>query len=733
MADVSVISVLLRAKDETAAAFSKVEANAGKMASGIAKHRRSIGLGMTAMGGAIVGLGVLSVKAASDVEEMQGKFNVVFGSMAGEVEKWAATHGDAVGRSRFRLMEYASTLQDTFVPMGFARDEASKFARAVTELAVDIGSFNTQPTEEVVRSLQSALVGNTETVRKYGIVITAASVEQRILNEGWANSKNEITEAMKVQARMTMIMEGSTDAIGDAERTSGSFANQMVRLKDAIFDMQVSVGQFLIPILAKLIEKITPILVSIMKWVQEHPKLTKIIVIATGVFGALMLVLGPLLLILPSLVTAIGRVSGAFVTLNLAMGPIGLTLTGITMAIIAGIAIWKNWDAIIEFVRRAIGNFASDVIGFIITLGDGLAAITKWIPGMDGVADAISGTMDTLRSAQETVDRWAENSDKRIEEMGNAWGELGDSHHSTAGAMKTNNETISDSTTQLANTVSTKTEEMVHGWGAVEDAMKEATVARIEQINEVKTQEERHAYLVKLGADSRKSLFEKELEEFMERKRRQGDVYDGMLDDASVYYDMVAQKAEASAKRVATASDPHIGQGMRATAMAPYPGGPVLPVGSSFDHSGWNKFSAEQQEKARMNWSGMSDKQLQQMFSSSQEAVRWAASQEQFKRGTARSSFSPGNVLTSESADWAKFELAKLAQGGIVRLPTMALVGESGPEAVIPLGRGGGMGSVNNFHFHGAVYGVEDLKEAVVEAVRDHAISGGFSGVFAEA
>ena len=51
----------------------------------------------------------------------------------------------------------------------------------------------------------------------------------------------------------------------------------------------------------------------------------------------------------------------------------------------------------------------------------------------------------------------------------------------------------------------------------------------------------------------------------------------------------------------------------------------------------------------------------------------------------------------------------------------------------MPLGRGGGMGTTNNFHFHGAVYGVEDLKEAVVEAVRDHAISGGFSGVFAEA
>ena len=73
------------------------------------------------------------------------------------------------------------------------------------------------------------------------------------------------------------------------------------------------------------------------------------------------------------------------------------------------------------------------------------------------------------------------------------------------------------------------------------------------------------------------------------------------------------------------------------------------------------------------------------------------------------------------------------ASGGIVTKPTLGLVGEAGPEAIIPLGRGGGMGTTNNFHFHGAVYGVEDLKEAVVEAVRDHAISGGFSGVFAKA
>lgn len=38
------------------------------------------------------------------------------------------------------------------------------------------------------------------------------------------------------------------------------------------------------------------------------------------------------------------------------------------------------------------------------------------------------------------------------------------------------------------------------------------------------------------------------------------------------------------------------------------------------------------------------------------------------------------------------FSIPKMAAGGIVTSPTLALIGEAGPEAVIPLGRGGGLG-----------------------------------------
>lgn len=61
------------------------------------------------------------------------------------------------------------------------------------------------------------------------------------------------------------------------------------------------------------------------------------------------------------------------------------------------------------------------------------------------------------------------------------------------------------------------------------------------------------------------------------------------------------------------------------------------------------------------------------------------------------------------------------AEGGIVTKPTRALVGEAGPEAIIPLpgylkGGGGGMGAINVTLNIGNVYGIDDLDAAIRSA-----------------
>jgi TP901 family phage tail tape measure protein len=76
-------------------------------------------------------------------------------------------------------------------------------------------------------------------------------------------------------------------------------------------------------------------------------------------------------------------------------------------------------------------------------------------------------------------------------------------------------------------------------------------------------------------------------------------------------------------------------------------------------------------------------------------------------------------------------EIPSLASGGIVTSPTLAMIGERGPEAVVPLGRGGAGGITINIL--GPTYGFDDFEERVTEAIQDGVRRGGFGGILATA
>ena len=81
-------------------------------------------------------------------------------------------------------------------------------------------------------------------------------------------------------------------------------------------------------------------------------------------------------------------------------------------------------------------------------------------------------------------------------------------------------------------------------------------------------------------------------------------------------------------------------------------------------------------------------------------------------------------------------EIPTLAEGGIVRSPTLAMIGERGPEAVIPLGRGGGSGGTGttiNIQILGPTYGFDDFEDKIGEAITDGIRRGGLSGTLAAA
>src|SRR3990167_9342979 len=134
------------------------------------------------------------------------------GQAARQASKALEEFGAAVNRSRYDLQEMSATVQDTFVPLGFSRDVAADMSVTLTKLATDVASFNNSLDVDVMRDFQSAIVGNHETVRKYGIVISEATIKQELAKMGAEGLTGAALEQAKVQARLNLILAGTSDA-----------------------------------------------------------------------------------------------------------------------------------------------------------------------------------------------------------------------------------------------------------------------------------------------------------------------------------------------------------------------------------------------------------------------------------------------------------------------------------------------------------------------------------------
>ncbi len=271
----------------------------------------------------ILGLGAAFVKAAADAEETNSKFNVVFRDQADAVREWAKEFAGATGRSTIENIKFLASVQDLFVPLGVTRDKAADLSKSVVTLATDMSSFNNLPTADVIRDIQSALVGNHETVRKYGVVLDEATVNQELLNMGIVGGNKAATAAEKALARLNLIMAGTTDAQGDAIRTADSFTNRFRALKSSIIDLSESFGNLLLPTIQKLVEGIT----KAVKFVDALDEDQKKLIITVAALAA---AIGPLLIV-------VGKMIALFAAMS---GPVGWITLAVVAVVALSIAIW---------------------------------------------------------------------------------------------------------------------------------------------------------------------------------------------------------------------------------------------------------------------------------------------------------------------------------------------------------------------------------------------------------
>jgi hypothetical protein len=258
------VDIAIRARDRASKKFKKISRATGGMTRAFKGAAAAAAAFFSAR--ALTRFTKSVIQAASDTEEINSKFSAVFKELTEQADAWAISFAESVGRSNLEIKTFLATLQDTFVPLGFARDKAKEMSETMTKLAVDIASFNNKADADVIRDLQSAIVGNTETVRKYGVIITQVTLGQELLNSGMAKNVKSATEAQKSQARLNIIQRSTTDAQGDAIRTAAGYANQVKRLQANLTNLRVTIGNKILPAVNRFTTSINENFDVVSKW-----------------------------------------------------------------------------------------------------------------------------------------------------------------------------------------------------------------------------------------------------------------------------------------------------------------------------------------------------------------------------------------------------------------------------------------------------------------------------------
>lgn len=214
------------------------------------------------------------VEVASSVEEMQNKFDVVFGDMRDEVNKWAQEYSDAIGRNKDDIKTYLADQQNLLVGFGMTRQAGAEMAEQMTSLALDLASFGNMDETTSVNAMTKAVMGESEAAKTLGAVLNDSTRAQAMATLGLKGTYDKLDQLTKMQVNYQAILQQSPDAIGDCKRSLDSYESTKKRYIAKLKEIKTIIGQFFLPTYQKILSIGAKGLTMIRDWLQKLTDLT---------------------------------------------------------------------------------------------------------------------------------------------------------------------------------------------------------------------------------------------------------------------------------------------------------------------------------------------------------------------------------------------------------------------------------------------------------------------------
>jgi hypothetical protein len=613
--------------------------------------------------GAIAVGGFKAAKSASDLNETINKTNVIFGDASKEIQAFANNAAKQLGMAKQEALDFAASFGGLGKMAGKTGDDLANFSTDLVNLTADMASFNNADPAEVAIALGAALRGESEPIRRFNVLINDAAVKAEAMAMGLYSGTGNLDQQAKVLATHRLILKQTTDQQGDFNNTIGSAANQQKILTATIKDATTSIGLAFLPVL----EAVLPIMVAFGTAAQKNSGLIAAMATALGVLStAILLANGAMIAWKGISVITAGvnyALAASFTAVQVATG-IGI------IAVVAGTAAFIAYKKSMEGATaeaKALQNAATDLNQAFI--GPQLSA-TELAKRMKAYEERNNTTTKTVESlAKALKEKLGESLDAAKNKLDDAKQAFGDFATSVSDGLK-----------------------QAFSFGDAQDAGTETGKGFVQGLRD------QVAGVVD---------YSKKIQQLL---------------DKNLSKDALQQVLESGAEAGMAIADQLIAGGQAAIDET---NALVDSANAAADKVGLNsaaKWYQQGIDTAQQMVDGITNAldQLTPKLMAKMDALAL-----KMKRKVSI------DVIVTEKVNKIITQITgggipKLANGGIVNSPTLALIGESGPEAVVPLSKMGGAGGGGvNINVNGGLATSAEIGQSILNALRAYQRSAG--------
>lgn len=222
-----------------------------------------------------------AVAKFNDFYEATDLFHNAMGNLSGEADTLISKMQGFLGVDPTKAMTYMATIQSLGTSFGLASDKAYILSKNLTQLAYDEGSYWNKDVAETFTAMSSAISGEIEPIRRLGIDLSQARLQQELLALGFNKQVSSLSQADKAVLRYIAIMKQTANVQGNLAQTIQSPANQIKILKAQLDMLAKSVGSLLYPALKSILPPLIAAVQLIREFVEWVAKLMGVKVVFT--------------------------------------------------------------------------------------------------------------------------------------------------------------------------------------------------------------------------------------------------------------------------------------------------------------------------------------------------------------------------------------------------------------------------------------------------------------------